>query len=76
MRKQPIERLRSQLIIKLVPPFQIQPIERLRSQLIIKLVLLALITTMVIITVPSVLDMATMPDKHTSSGAGHLLDLD
>jgi hypothetical protein len=56
--------------------FQIQPIERLRSQLIIKLVLLALITTMVIITVPSVLGMAIMPDKHTISGAGHLLDLD
>jgi hypothetical protein len=45
--------------------FQIQPTERLRSQLIIKLVLLALITTMVIITVPSVLVMATMPGKHT-----------
>ena len=52
--------------------FQIQPIERLRSQLIIKLVLLALITTMVIITVPSVLGMATMPGKHTSSGASNM----
>jgi len=52
--------------------FQIQPIERLRSQLIIKLVLLALITTMIIITVPSVLGMATMPGKHTSSGVANM----
>jgi len=47
--------------------FQIQPIERLRSQLIIKIVVLALLTTVVIIVIPSVSGMATMPGNHTSS---------
>ena len=52
--------------------FQIQPLQgRLKSQFI-KLVLLALITTMVIITVPSVLGMATMLGNHTSSGVSNM----
>jgi hypothetical protein len=51
--------------------FQIQPIERLRPQLIIKLVLLALITV-VIIAIPSVSGMATMPGNHTSSGVSNM----
>ena len=44
---------------------QIQPLQgRLRSQLIIKIVVLALLTTVVIIVIPSV---SGMPGNHTSS---------
>src|SRR5215469_15660790 len=52
--------------------FQIQPIERLKSQFI-KIVLLALLTTVLIIAIPSVLAMATMPGKHTSSGVSNMM---
>jgi len=48
--------------------FQIQPLQGLlKSQLIIKIVVLSLLTTVVIIVIPSVSGMATMPDNHTSS---------
>jgi hypothetical protein len=48
--------------------FQIQPLQgRLKFQLIIKIVVLSLLTTVVIIVIPSVSGMATMPRNHTSS---------
>ncbi len=52
--------------------FQIQPIERLRSQLIIKIVVLALLTTVIIIAIPSVSGMATMPRNHTNIGVSNM----
>jgi hypothetical protein len=52
--------------------FQIQPLQgRLKSQFI-KIVLLALLTTVLIIAIPSVSAMATMPGNHTSSGASNM----
>ena len=53
--------------------FHIQPLEgRLKSQLIIKIVVLALLTTVLIIAIPSVSGIATMPGNHTSSGASNM----
>ena len=53
--------------------FQIQPLEgRLKSQLIIKIVVLALLTTVLIIAIPSVSGIATMPGNHTSSGVSNM----
>jgi hypothetical protein len=52
--------------------FQIQPLHgRLKSQFI-KIVLLSLLTTVVIIAIPSVSAMATMPGNHTSSGVSNM----
>jgi hypothetical protein len=52
--------------------FQIQPLQgRLKSELIIMIVVLALITV-VIIAIPSVLGMVTMPRNHTSSGVSNM----
>jgi len=53
--------------------FQIQPLQgRLKSQLIIKIVVLALLTTVLIIAIPSVSGIATMLGNHTSSGASNM----
>jgi hypothetical protein len=53
--------------------FQIQPLEgRLKSQLIIKIVVLALLTTVIIIAIPSVSGIATMPGNHTSSDVSNM----
>jgi hypothetical protein len=53
--------------------FQIQLLQgRLKSQLIIKIVVLALLTTVLIIAIPSVSGIATMPGNHTSSGASNM----
>jgi hypothetical protein len=52
--------------------FQIQLLQgRLKSQLIIKIVVLSLLTTVVIIAIPSVSAMA-MPGSHTSSGVSNM----
>src|SRR5215813_6631665 len=52
--------------------FQIQPLQgRLKSQFI-KIVLLALLTTVIIIVIPSVSAMATMPGNHISSGVSNM----
>ena len=52
---------------------QIQPLRgRLKSQLIIKIVVLALLTTVLIIAIPSVSGIATMPGNHTSSGTSNM----
>ena len=52
--------------------FQIQPLQgRLKSQFI-KIVLLALLTTVLIIAIPSVSGIGTMPGNHTSSGVSNM----
>jgi hypothetical protein len=49
--------------------FQIQPLQgRLKSQLIIKIVLVALLTTVLIIAIPCVSGMPTMPETMTFVG--------
>jgi hypothetical protein len=53
--------------------FQIEPLQgRLKSQLIIKIVVLALLTSVLIIAIPSVSGMATMSRNHTSSGVSNM----
>ena len=53
--------------------FQIQPLQGpLKSQSIIKIVVLALLTTVVIIAIPTVSGIVTMPGNHTSSGVSNM----